>query len=152
MTTNHTSTEIPAYKHLTDAAAVLHELQDILVQENEAINTHDVEPVEKNLRKKNRLATKLDYLLKQIKAQRAELAEATYAQHQGAAIQAEIESLQSLSRKNMLHLKAAHEVRADTIRMIRSAFQAHTPQTETYNAAGSLEKAPSTNGLIHKAI
>lgn len=139
-------------QHMTDASIVLHELRDILRTENDAILLQDVQPIEKNLRKKSRLSTKLDYLLKQIQADKDHLSSNAYAQQQAAAIQADIEDLQAISRQNMLHLKAAHEVRADTIRMIRQAFQAHSPQTETYNAAGTLQTGQASNKLVHKAI
>ena len=137
---------------LVEATDITAQLKVLLADENDALRTRKIDLVGEKLKDKNRLAVKLERVLKDAKLQQETLRQQTAFSQQTKALQQEMDDFQHLARKNVLLLKSAHQVRHDTLSMIRQALHDTRPQTEVYNKEGGVNKGPNTTNLLDKTV
>jgi hypothetical protein len=137
---------------LQEAAALCRQLKDLVAGENDALEKRKLSMVEDNIKQKTHLTLKLESLLNRARTQRSLLQEDSAARAAARDVQAEMADFQSLARKNMLLLKAAHQTRADTLQMIRQALNEKNPRVETYNAEGKVGTKGKEASLVNKAV
>jgi flagellar biosynthesis/type III secretory pathway chaperone len=137
---------------LREAAAVCQQLKSLVAEENDALESRQIDRVEENIKQKTQLTLKLETLLNRAKAQKDLLKEDPHARNAAKHVQGEMESFQTLARQNMLLLKAAHQTRADTLQMIRQALSEKNARVETYNAQGQVGTKGKDVNLVNKAV
>ncbi len=130
-------------EQMSDARATCRELLQLLVAENASLNKSSVTEVEARLQNKRRLTLRLEVLLKDLKARRQEWTSRKDAQEVALRLAEEVSVFQDMARKNMELLRAAHQLRADMVSMIRDTLEAQAPRVQTYGRYGSM--TPSGN-------
>lgn len=137
---------------LLEATQLTAQLKDLLTDENEALRTRKIDLVGEKLKDKSRLAIKLERVLKDAKEQKDTLkTQAAFSQN-AKTLQMEMDTFSHLARKNVLLLKSAHQVRHDTLNVIRQALHANRPQTEVYNNTGAVQKGENTTNLLDRTV
>ncbi|MFZ2619644.1 MAG: hypothetical protein WAX89_02120, partial [Alphaproteobacteria bacterium] len=137
---------------LREAALLYRQLKDVVMSDNAALGARDTKKVEENLKQKTRLALKLEKLLGDAKANKDVVKQDPDFHFTARALQAEIEEFEVAARKNMMLLKAAHQVRADTLQIIRHVINERQPKVDMYNARGTLASTGKEATLVNKAV
>ena len=137
-------------EQMSDARATCRELLHLLAAENAGLNTSSVAEVETRLQSKRRLTLRLEVLLKDLKSRRAEWTARKDAQELALRLAEEVSAFQDMAKKNLELLRAAHQLRADMVGMIRDTLEAQAPRVQTYGRYGNLTpsgKAPAPGAM-----
>ena len=136
---------------LQDATLVTRELMQLIGEENIALRQRDISLVHDRIKDKNRLAIKLEKLIQNAKQQAtAPMDDQTRAM--ARALQAEMAVFRTEARKNALLLQSAHQVRADTLKVIRQTVADLKPKASTYNSTGAVSEKSQNPNLLNKTI
>lgn len=136
---------------MLEASQTCRDLMGVMVEENRNLN-HSASPqatqqVEARLQLKKRLALRLEKLLAEIKTNRENYRGNRQVENAAARLGEEIEAFRELAKHNEVMLRAAHQIRADIIAVIRDTIEASQPRVQTYNAAGN-----ATNGNVGTTV
>lgn len=128
------------------------ELGDAMHEENTMLHSRKLEKLDDVLMRKKRLAAKLEKALADIKTNR----EVVKADSRSAAttqlLEQEMQAFQTLARKNLIMLQAAHQMRGDFLDMVRKAITEKQAINKGYTKAGQSNVPSSNVPLINKQI
>lgn len=125
-------------EQMSDARATCRELLQLLMAENASLGKNSVEEVETRLQTKRRLTLRLEVVMKDLKTRRHEWTGRKDAQEVALRLAEEVSVFQDMARKNLELLKAAHQLRADMVSMIRDTLEAQAPRVQTYGPYGTM--------------
>lgn len=132
---------------MMEASQTCRELMGVLVEENQNVTKPsggDFGPqAEARLNLKKRLSIRLEKLLSEIKAQKSSWRGDRQAENVAVRLAEEIEVFRSLASQNEMMLRAAHQLRADIISVIRDTLEASQPRVTTYSANGTVQNGSS---------
>lgn len=138
-------------EQMLEARDTCRELATLLMEENNNLShSTKLDAVETRLAMKKRLSLRLEKLVQEIKGQRDMWKASPKAQNLAIQLAEEIKLFQELSAKNVAALKAAHQLRADIVAVIRDTLEAQQPKVQTYNRTGTLTTGPSTTSVVVK--
>lgn len=126
---------------MLEASQTCRDLMGVMVEENRnlghAANPQATQQVEARLQLKKRLALRLEKLLAEIKQNRDTFRGNRQVENVAARLAEEIEAFREMAKENEVMLRAAHQIRADIIAVIRDTIEASQPRVQTYTAAGN---------------
>ncbi len=121
---------------MLEARQTCRDLMGVMLEENQGLSKFSSKETETRLFMKKRLALRLEKLLSDIKAQKEAVKGNRQAENVAVQLAEEIDMFRIIAGKNEVMLRAAHQIRADIVNVIRDAMEAAQPRVTTYNASG----------------
>jgi hypothetical protein len=141
---------------MLEASQTCRDLMGVMVEENRNLNQlanpQATQQVEARLQLKKRLALRLEKLLAEIKQNRENYRGNRQVENAAARLAEEIAVFSDLAKNNELMLRAAHQIRADIIAVIRDTIEASQPRVQTYNAAGAATHGTAGTTVVATTI
>lgn len=124
---------------MMEASQTCRDLMGLMLEENAGLTRASSAQSEARLAMKKRLALRLEKLLADIKAQKADMRGNRQVENVAIKLAEEIEVFRQVAAENETMLRAAHQIRADIIAVIRDTIEASQPRVQTYNAYGAMQ-------------
>lgn len=137
---------------MMEASQTCRELMGIMSEENANLANQQTSQIEARLQLKKRLALRLEKLLADIKAQKDQWKDSPLAKNAATRLAEEIALFTELAKKNETLLRAAHQLRADIVAVIRDTIDASQPRATTYNADGQVKKGDGGTTVVATTI
>ncbi|PIZ31615.1 MAG: hypothetical protein COY40_01530 [Alphaproteobacteria bacterium CG_4_10_14_0_8_um_filter_53_9] len=137
---------------MIDARTTCRELAKLLLEENHALHKGGAAENEARLNLKKRLSVRLEKLVQDIKGQRDKWHTNALAARTANELAADIAVFTDLARKNELMLRAAHQIRADIVGVIRDAMDAQSPRVQTYGRSGTMNTSSAGVRVLAKEV
>ncbi len=137
-----------------DAILACETLERFLKEENDALKTGQLTVIEENLKNKQRLAAKVERLLKLLKTQPQEVKNSPTLKPQIEHLKSAFEGYQSEARHNTILLQGAHQSTTNVLNVLRDAVQQHQQKNEakTYSKDGSVQSTGTRNRMVVKEV
>lgn len=140
-------------QQMLDARHTCRELAALLLEENTTISAaNGATHAEARLQLKKRLSIRLEKLVQDIKNQRSQWQGNSMAVHTAGQLAEEFSHFQQLARQNEVLLRAAHQIRADIVSVIRDTIDAQQPRVQTYGKSGNLNNSTSGVRVMAKEV
>lgn len=136
--------------NMQDARNTCRELLHLLAEENQGLSKQRAEVVETRLQLKRSLTLRLEVLMQDLKRRKTEWQGQPAAKDLANRLAEEISLFQTLAAKNLTLLKAAHQLRADMVAVIRDTMDARTPHVPTYGRSGSIYTTDQGTRLVSR--
>lgn len=139
---------------VTDAILACETIEQFLKEENEALRSGQIQQIEENLKNKQRLAAKVERLLKLLKDQPQEFKRSAQVAPQIDALKHAFEGYQNEARNNALLLQGAHQSTTNVLNVLRDAVQQHQQKNEakTYTRDGEVHSTGGRNRMVVKEV
>lgn len=148
----HTGDTPGILQQMADARSTCNELMHLLAAENQGLRTHSVDEVEARLQLKRQLTLRLELLMKELKTRKADWQASKDGRTLALRLAEDMEVFRELASKNAEMLRAAHQLRADVVAVIRDTIEAQTPRMTTYGRSGALNHGDNGTRVMAKDI
>lgn len=136
---------------MLEARQTCRDLMGVMLEENQGLAKFSSKETETRLLMKKRLALRLEKLLADIKSQKDAVKGNRQAENVAVQLAEEIDMFRIIASKNEVMLRAAHQIRADIVNVIRDAMESAQPRVTTYNAGG-YKQVGSTGASVVGAV
>lgn len=149
---NPTPTQPAVLIQMMEASQTCRDLMGLMVEENANLVKQSLTETETRLAMKKRLALRLEKLLADIKAHQAEWKGNRQAEGVALKLAQEIEVFRELAAKNEGLLRAAHQLRADIVSVIRDTIEAQQPRVTTYGNTGTVSNGSAGTTVVATTV
>lgn len=131
---------------LDEARTTCRDLMVVLENENQLVTTRRIDLMEEQLEIKRHLTLRLERLVQGIKSLKPEWENDRRSADAARKLANEMGEFQRLAAKNMMQLKAAHQIRADVIAMIQDTLESNKVPL-AYGKNGEVSRSDLTSVL-----
>jgi flagellar biosynthesis/type III secretory pathway chaperone len=145
---------VEARNIVTDAILACETIEHFLKEENKVLKGGHISIIEENLKNKQRLAAKVERLLKLLQTQPQEVKNNPDLKPQIEHLKSAFESYQNEARHNSILLQGAHYSTTNVLGVLRDAVQQHQQKNEakTYAKDGSVQSTGTGKRLVMKEV